>query len=93
MSTGLDASLTGVKDKVVVWGNEGCTQCELTEMRLRANGFQPARGFMDDLHMEPPILRNEIMVAYSLQGSLPVVQVNNMALPTEDAYSVLGIYK
>lgn len=78
-------------DRVVVWGQEGCTNCDLVREKLEAKGIVTFKGDFDAIAVEPNLIRARAMAAYADQGYLPVIQVNQLVVDIEEAYGMLGI--
>lgn len=83
---------SGVKDVIIVWGTPECPNCQMVKMRLKGEGYEyEERDIEKDLPKECPVVRNDVMAAYTDAGVLPVVQINAMACTVEEAYNMLTV--
>jgi hypothetical protein len=77
--------------EVIVWGAEGCTDCERVMGELKAAGIAAVEKFVGaDLASQPADVRRDVMSEVSYQGGkLPVVSVDGRVYPPDFALEKL----
>ena len=73
---------------IVVWGADNCPDCDAMTNRLKTDGHIVSKKDLErELIAEDPMVRMEVMEAYSQRQAFPVFQVGEKAYTPEEFFA------